>query len=1459
MSQNESEEDSSALYQELLQRHIEAKVDAALRRALDQRLDDGELEGARAEDGMRHRVSVKGDIIPTFDPDNPATTAEGWLQKIDQLGDVHGWTDYERSCFMQVKLRGPAKDWFDRLDGYNRSWAEWKIAVTRAFPRHTDYAAVLEQLVARKKRSDETMTHYFHAKLALVQQCRLDDDAAISCVIRGLPLELQANARAYQCTTPDKLYSDFIAPLENYESPAEHFLVKRSRHENGPGGSAGGPSPGRNAIRSVSVECYRCGKKGHISKDCRLKGSLRCYSCNRYGHKKDDCRFRNQKSTSVQSSSDSKQVKLIDMKKANTTYLKQCYIGPELARAYVDTGSQVNIIAADYVKKYGLSTYRSSNMLKGFGGGTVSADLEVKFVLKIDQIEMETSAVVADADMSGVDLIVGQPIVNEEGVIFVVNSDKCQLLNEVTTTLGKITLTVDEPRPKVVLESDVCLAPNTTTMVHVKLLDVKDDVEVLMNSQHYQLGDSLIRVPGVVCKGLESRIPVTNTGREMVTWKKGKLIGRGERCDRIHEVRSLGVSFEKDERNESYVIESEKVKVGKELDESSKAKLLALLNKWSSCFARNFEELGVVKGGKLEIKLKDESKTVCYRPYRLSFAERQVVREKVDELLKAGIIRESQSDFASPVVLVKKKNGEYRMCVDFRALNKMTIKDVYPMSNIEEQLSSLAGKIYFTSLDCSHGFHQIEVEEKSIPKTSFITPDGHYEYLKMPFGLVNAPSVFQRLINTALGVLRFYEVLIYMDDLLIASDSIEEGLRLLELVLSLLHEAGFKLNLEKCSFLMTSLQYLGHEITPQGISPGSVKIDAVNNFKRPTNVHEIRQFIGLAGYFRKFVEKFAVIALPLTKLTRKNVPFVWGEAEEAAFQELKQRLITKPILVPFNHLLETQVHTDASSKGIGGILLQVQSDKQLKPVAYFSRVTSPGEQVLHSYELETLAVIESLQRYRIYLIGSHFKIVTDCSAIRYTFAKRDLIPRIARWWLKVQEYDFEIEHRPGDSMKHVDALSRNAINTLQISSEDWFLAIQLQDDSIKQIVEQIINKTNRELDRQYIYRNNRLYRKTLAGERLVIPRCARFNILQKYHDEIGHPGLARCMKLIKENFWFARMSRFIGKYVNSCLKCAYKKGTYGKPEGELHPIQKPDTPMHTVHIDHVGPYPKSKSGFSYILTMVDSFTKYMVARPTRTLGSAECLKNLRAIFGEFFGYPNRLISDNGKAFTSKNFTDFMCERQIKHVLTAVATPRANGQVERFHRTLLDAMRASGDDGDIYWDNKLPEIMWGINNTVNASTKYTPYELMFGHKGNLLKNMEVPSGNENSSVEAKRKKARVNMEKVAKKMKMRYDRGRKAARKYRKGELVLWRDGRSGDVKGVNRKLMTKFTGPYVVEKVFEGDRYRIRSVKGMRGYKNFRTLVAVDSLRPLQRSTWQDDSSSSDDSDNTPLIDLVNG
>lgn len=381
-------------------------------------------------------------------------------------------------------------------------------------------------------------------------------------------------------------------------------------------------------------------------------------------------------------------------------------------------------------------------------------------------------------------------------------------------------------------------------------------------------------------------------------------------------------------------IDHNDILVNPELTSEQKEMVYNLVDRYRDCFAQNLSELGCTNISELDIKLTDET-LVAYRPYRLSHTEKEVVRDMVKDLEDNKIIEESDSAYASPILLVSKKTGGYRLCVDYRALNRKTVRDLYPLPRIDDQIDLLSGNSYFISLDMSSGYYQIPIKEECKHLTAFVTTDGLYQFRRAPFGLANCPAVFQRTVNKMLGKSREKCAIAYMDDLLISGKDFNECLIKLEQTFKLLKEAGLTLNIKKCRFFDTVINYLGFEISGEGVRPGKEKIDAVASFPEPKNVHEVRRFIGLASYFRKFIEHFATIARPLTDLTKQNHPWEWQQKQREAFLTLKEKLTERPILALYNTEYITELHCDASRVGLGGILFQKESPSSpLKPVAY---------------------------------------------------------------------------------------------------------------------------------------------------------------------------------------------------------------------------------------------------------------------------------------------------------------------------------------------------------------------------------------------------------------------------------------------------------------------------------------------------------------------------------------------
>lgn len=741
------------------------------------------------------------------------------------------------------------------------------------------------------------------------------------------------------------------------------------------------------------------------------------------------------------------------------------------------------------------------------------------------------------------------------------------------------------------------------------------------------------------------------------------------------------------------------------------SQITTLLEQYSDIIATG-TKLPAVNGVTLDINLVDNF-IVNRRPYRLAASEKDEVQKIVRELLENGIVRESSSPYSSPVLLVKKKDGNFRMVVDFRELNAHTVKDRYPLPRIDDQLDRLGKGKYFTSLDMFSGFHQILISPEHIHKTGFVTPDGHYEYVRMPFGLANAPAVFQRAITKALGTLRDNIALVYLDDVLIPSKTVEEGLHNLELVLEALRVAGFSLNLAKCFFLQSKLEYLGQEISAEGIRPGKRKVEALCKTESPQNIKQVRQFMGLASYFRKYIPQFATKMACITALTKNNVPFVWTDEHEQAKQYIISCLTSEPLLVVFNPDLPTELHTDASSLGYAGILMQ-RHDGQNKVVAYYSKRTTPTEARYHSYDLETLAIVNSLKHFRVYLIGIHFKIVTDCNSVKATAQKKEIIPRIARWWTYMQDFDYEIVYRKGSSLGHVDFLSRNPVSIFRITKHESWLHIEQKSNA--EVQQMLTDLREGQLDaNQYVEKNGLLCHQTVLPDktkiiRYFVPRHSRLGLLRLFHDEQCHVGTDKTIDSITKHFWFPRIRSFVKNYVKHCLVCAVKKTRTGPLQGFIKLPEKPSQPLHTIHVDCLGPLPIINE-YKYVFVIVDSYSKYCNLIPIKTLKSDETEQVLQN-FISLFGTPKLVVMDAGLNFRNSKVCEFLDNWQVQYHFITPDVHRANGQVERYMRTLMNLIRIETRI-KTEWPSTLWKIQLVLNTTMQKSTKMSPLQILIG--------------------------------------------------------------------------------------------------------------------------------------------------
>nr|CAH8829254.1 unnamed protein product [Trichobilharzia regenti] len=777
---------------------------------------------------------------------------------------------------------------------------------------------------------------------------------------------------------------------------------------------------------------------------------------------------------------------------------------------------------------------------------------------------------------------------------------------------------------------------------------------------------------------------------------------------------------------------------------------LALLQEYS-CVFDDGQVMGRTNIVQHEIQTGDNL-PIRTPPRRVPIHYQQQLDTMITDMLRKKVIKPSTSPWASPIVLVKKKDGSLRLCVDYRRLNAITQRDSFPLPRIDATLDALGGAQWFSTLDLASGYWQVEIRPEDRPKTAFVVPTGLYEFETMPFGLSNAPATFQRLMQTVLAGLVPKKCLIYLDDIIVFGQSLEDHHANLRAVFQRLRESNLKLQASKCKFLQKSVNFLGHEITPQGVHTDSSKTQAVLNWPTPKSTTDVRSFMGLASYYRRFVQNFASIAAPLHRLTEKGRKFVWTNECQVAFDTLKKRLTSPPVLSfpdtsagsgPF--ILDT----DASAHAIGAVLSQTTSDGQIRVIAYASRMLDKRETRYSTTRREMLALVYFLSYFRHYLLGRKFRVRTDHKALQWLQNFRDADGQLARWQERLQEFDFICEYRPGKRHGNADSLSRlpDCENTLNVllgaaADTDW-ASLQAADTTIQPIYlrqqhgnDKPTSKELRDLpaatrcicEKWGLLRliDNVLYIvEPNANPRLLVPTVKVPELISQVHHQLGHAGQQKTEHAIRQRFWWPLIHHDVMEFCRNCAICAQIKQPKPTPRAPLVPMLT-EAPNHRVGVDIIGPVPTSRRGNRYILVMVDYFTKWCEAVP---LQQQDALTIGRAFIDNWvsrFGAPLYLHSDQGAAFESLLISHICNAFGIRKTHTTPYHPQGNGLVERTNRTIKHLLRAFLHNApENTWDDVLPQCLLAYRSSVHSSTGFSPALLLFGHELRLPVEIRTP--------------------------------------------------------------------------------------------------------------------------------------
>ncbi|WVZ84759.1 hypothetical protein U9M48_031750 [Paspalum notatum var. saurae] len=689
--------------------------------------------------------------------------------------------------------------------------------------------------------------------------------------------------------------------------------------------------------------------------------------------------------------------------------------------------------------------------------------------------------------------------------------------------------------------------------------------------------------------------------------------------------------------------------------------------------------------------------------------EPKELKTQLQEQLDKGFIRPSSSPWGCPALFVEKKDqGGKRLCVDYRPLNAVTVKNKYPLPHIDILFDQLGGATVFSKIDLRSGYHQIKGREEDIPKTAFSTRFGLYEYLVMSFGLTNAPAFFMYLMNSVFMNELDKFVVVFIDDILVYSKNEKEHEEHLWIVLSRLREHKLYAKFSKCAFWLKEVAFLDHILSTKGVAVDHSKVEDVLNWKQPQTMTEIRSFLGLAGYYRRFIKDFSKIAKPMTALTQKNAKFAWSPKCEEAFGTLKKLLTSAPVLAQPDITKPFDVYCDASGSGLGCVLMQ-----EGRVIAYASCQLRKHEVNYPTHDLELLAVVYALKKWRHYLLGNTCHIYTDHKSLKYIFTQPELNMRQRRWLELIKDYDLEVHYHPGKANVVADALSRKAhCNFIEARPTVRVLCSQKQDKGMAHIRDEINDKKKAcfKLDEGVFWFKNRL----------VVPKDMelRKKILDEAHTSMFtlHPGSNKMYQDLKQKFWWTRMKREIAKYVSECDVCQRVKANHLKPAGMLQPLAVPAWNWEDIHMDFIVGLPRTSKGYDSIWVIIDRFTKSAHFIPVKTTYRTKQYAELYiSRIVSLHGVPLTITSDRGSLFVSRFWEQLQTALGTKLIRSSAYHPQTSGQVERVNQILEDMLRSCALTYSTKWDECLPLAEFAYNNSYQKSLEMAPFEALYGRR------------------------------------------------------------------------------------------------------------------------------------------------
>ena len=922
-------------------------------------------------------------------------------------------------------------------------------------------------------------------------------------------------------------------------------------------------------------------------------------------------------------------------------------------------------------------------------------------------------------------------------------------------------------------------------MTHILpgIYEVKEDgaqqfVEVFLVNQvdgtdfHKDTGEKVqqlfVKLPAGKVLGVASRLThkaIFEIPPEKVCEMRGGEVEKSNEGTKVQDKEGGNEAFEK-------LLRDLKIHENPMLKTNNKAKgrLVRILRRYQKCFftsgATDEEKYGLTDVTEMKIRLKPGAVPIRQKVRPLNPKQEEVLEKQLKSWQENGIIEPSRSEWASPCVIVSKKTGDWRVCIDYRRLNDVTLGDSYPLPRIETLLSKAGGHRIYSAIDASNAYHCIPMEEASKSLTAFVCPAGLFQFRRMPFGLKGAPGCYSRFIDTALSQLGTNNLNVYLDDILIYNNDMGRHLDRLEEVLEVHKQSGIKINAKKTVLFVERVPYLGHMLSVKGVEMIPEYIKRVEEWPVPTTVKQLNTFLGFLCYYRHFIKDFSLLTCEMME-QKKRKTLTWTPEMTTKMNQLKDKFRSAPIrAVPdFKTSEKFILTTDYSGKAISAILSQVQ-DGQERLISVGGRKATEPETRYASWKGELSALIHGLRKFENILKYKPFLVVTDSSCLRHLNSMKRPSGIAGRWLDEIQAYEFQVVHRPGKLNTNADNLSR-ADHLPEPDPEDeeeqreYVQAMTRHDlteaqreDPVLQEVAAWLRKgepPDREAMRGQVEELHR-YRAIFGTlkrledgllvycqaindyeerevTRVLVPEAARQEVfhLSHSHQTAGHFGITATLQRAKKKFYWPGMSLYLKSKVQTCANCLMKQTKVNHRTGP-HVPRHNSYPGEVIYVDLIGPYPETTEGYRYCLTIEDGFTRFCHIIPLRSKETIEVTKELINKYVSVWSCPHSIISDNGKEFTSAIFQTMMKELQIVRRNLPAYNPWSN-KVERFHRTVHAALRTVLDRDDKSWIGYLPALVLAYNSKVHASTGVSPYLATFGREANLPVDLilELPAG------------------------------------------------------------------------------------------------------------------------------------